>query len=351
MNKSKLRLGLISILTLVTLAACKSHGPVAPQYEAEDLAEPPKGYTPAESELIPLTGENCCARFINQNKQILFLSRQRSRHSHWQVYIYDLQQKIDRRVTYHDGDDQGPIIEASGQWLFYASVTDINKEDPRFLRESLGEKIPDPLQIGLRPLWSGAPFELYRSRSDGAQVNRLTRHLGFDGEIEVDSRGENIYFSSTNLNKTVISKLHLPTMRMIPLTSPEEAFDGEPNLSPDGKQLLWARYAKQTPTAEIWHGTAQGYKPTKLIGTGQLNRSPRWLDNERILFSTNSFAEKNHEIAVYDLAKKCLQRVTYAVGQDLLPAVSSDGKELIVSSDRSGQWQLYISKLSLPTCP
>ncbi len=64
----------------------------------------------------PLTGsgDNSDGRFSPDGTRVVFVSRFRPHHKQAQVYELHLGRMTEKRITYHDGDDAGPVYSADG---------------------------------------------------------------------------------------------------------------------------------------------------------------------------------------------------------------------------------------------
>jgi Tol biopolymer transport system component len=108
------------------------------------------------------------------------VSSNRSSHRQGQIYIFDLANLKERRLTYQDGECSEPFLSAKGQ-IFYSSTTDELKERP-----SLLNKTTDP-----------APFastEIYQSDFSGNEIKRWTDRPGFDGQPWMSGQRNDVLF-------------------------------------------------------------------------------------------------------------------------------------------------------------
>lgn len=311
----------------------------------------PSGYTPAPVEKLNLSGENCCGEYSPDGTFILHLSRKRARHGSFQVYTYMLESKKILRVTYQDGEVQGPILTGSGE-IIYASTTDEDKETSNYVRRALPE-VARPLKldldIGLRPAWSHLPFEIYRSNRNGFPTTRLTQSPGYDAEPSYHPSGQYLAFTSTRDGHSRIYKLDLKRMETKPLTS-SPMNEAEPAWSPSGKKLAFQRFDEGGLSSQIFIADAFGRNPHSVTKGGGIKASPRWLTETQLLLSSNQDDPENFEIYFIDLEKKCQGRLTYSWGDDLLPRSSPDGRFLLFTSDRDGSQQLYQMEYRPPPC-
>lgn len=345
---------MVSALVLGAAAvqfSCGSKAPLSEKLAKEPRPEVPGGYDPARPELLALDGENCCATFFPGARQMAFLSRNRQRHSHFQIYIFDFDRKTDRRLSFHDGDDQGVAIHPKTLQLFYASTTDANKEDPKFLQTALGKTVAEPPNHGPRPLWTLQNFELYRTERDGTQIERLTRNKVFDGEIAVHPKGQSILFTSLHNGRSRLMRADIRGNGSgVYLNG--DGDDSQAQFSPNGNDVVFVRYSADGANSQIWI-LPKGKKQARALTEGDgLRWSPAWHpDGDTIIFSSNHESRDNFELYKINKDGSCLRRLTYELGHDVLPAPWPDGKKLIFTSDRSGTHQLYTLEYRPQACP
>jgi Tol biopolymer transport system component len=301
---------------------------------------------------LSIEGENCCAALVPQSTQIVFLSRGRKLHSQSQVYIYDLALQQERRLTYHDGNDQGVTVHPVTKDMLYASTTDFLKEHPALLTKALGNFEALNKFINSRPLWTLDHYDLYRSRLDGGGIKRLTNELGFDGEAQFDPKGKEILFVKQSGTQTVLARMDENGSGLKRIFQNSEN-DGEPRYSQDGKQMTWVRRSEDQKTSQIWIAKRDGKNAQSLtVGPG-LKVTPTWNpDGQSIIFSSDQgLLNGNFNLFSIQVDGTCLRRLTSTKGRDLTPIFAPEGRQLIVSSNRTGTWQLHLVDFSPPPCP
>lgn len=330
--------------------------------------QPPEDYIPAEAEQLTTEGENWEPHFSPDGRKILFLSQDRIRHLQSQVYELNRENRQQRRVTFHDGDDFSPHYDLSGEYVLYSSTTDEIKEDPEFIQKSLsliasralpeeangstttGQEIdksfPHPT-----PYWINRPFEIYRSTILGNKIVRLTLSKNFDAEASYHPSHPSIVFTSTRSGRAQIYVMSV-NGKSVNRLSKEKYVELEARFDPSGHGLTFVRYSADLKSSQILY---QDLKNKKVVSLGQnssLQRSPVWHpDGQWIIFSSNQDDENNFELYTVRKDGNCLQRLTYALGQDSYPTLSPDGKILAFSSDRKGRPQLFQMEYRPPsTC-
>lgn len=130
---------------------------------------------------MPATGGRVeRAVFSPDGKSLYLLLSRMPEHAGAQIYEADLQRGVLRRVTWQDGDIESFDVGPDGR-LLYASTTDELKERPH-----PSERSPD----------EGLPTEIYLSDRFGENIQRLTDHPGYDGQVLFSSRPGEITFLS-----------------------------------------------------------------------------------------------------------------------------------------------------------
>lgn len=317
----------------------------------------PRGYTPAEGKLISKEGENWDGHFSPDGRKIIFLSKNRPRHQHSQVYEFDRVTLRQRRITFHDGENSGPRYDASGKWILYASTTDEIKENPSYIQQALknmqGENTTADNRSpqSLAP-WLDVPYEIYRSNPSGNSIERLTRTPRYDAEASYHPSLPAILFTSVRRGKSHLYLMNLDGTGSR-LLSDSRFIEAEGQFDPGGKELVFVRYTKDMKQTQVILKDPKTKKEVSLAGGPSINWSPVWLpDGERILFSSNRDDANNFEIYLVKKDGSCLQRLTYQLGNDAQPAISPDGKNILFTSDRSGTRQLYLMDFKPPSsCP
>ena len=318
--------------------------PVAPPIEIAPVA---KGATALLARAITSVGENRAPKFSPDGSKILFLSAARPSHKQTQVYELDLTRMTERRVTFHDGDDEGASWAAAGK-ITYSSVTDEMKEG-RFARQT---------QSGLRSLESHrnrakrnshdprpTGGDIYLQRLDGRDIERLTSNPGADvsptANLTATKNPKIVFVSSRDGDP----RLYLYDGSSTKPVS--RGGDSAPAYAADGKSLAWERSIKSGDAKESAAQTqivmTENLKSaTPLTSPGFIDRSPSWSPKaDAVIFSSNR-GGKNLDLYLIDRNGSCLKRLTQTTTDLSFPAISPDGTKIAFSSRASGQYQIYL---------
>jgi Tol biopolymer transport system component/DNA-binding winged helix-turn-helix (wHTH) protein len=116
-------------------------------------------------------------------------------------------------------------------------------------------------------------------------------------------------------------------------------WDSSPDVAPDGQRVAFVSNRSGYP--EIWTATPSG-GALKQITSLELSgtQNPRWSpDSRRIAFVSRQ--QGNADIYVVNEDGFRPERITRHPAEDLLPSWSPDGTALYVTSNRTGQWEIW----------
>ncbi|MEO8377538.1 MAG: hypothetical protein ABI579_07690 [Candidatus Sumerlaeota bacterium] len=115
--------------------------------------------------------------------------------------------------------------------------------------------------------------------------------------------------------------------------------EGSPSWSPDGSQVIFT--SNEGGKAQLYVMSANGGGKRKLAVNGPWNDAASWSpDGKRILFaSRNSGA---NDIFLCDVNGGNARRLTMGQGNNESPGWAPNSTHITFSSDRSGRWQIYM---------
>jgi Tol biopolymer transport system component len=116
------------------------------------------------------------------------------------------------------------------------------------------------------------------------------------------------------------------------------AEDVAPRWSPDGGRIVFA--SNRTGNFEIYTMQADGSGVTRLTFTTADNGRPSWTADGRILFHTDR--DGNREIYGMNADGGGQQNLTQSPSYDAFAAASPEGKKIVFTSDRGGDYHLYL---------
>lgn len=353
----------IALLTFSCTSVPKPYDPGASKNVLGDGTSIPTGNgTPIIA--LPLTkdGNNYHPSFSPDGKKIIYVSDGRDQHKHLQLYEVDIATRIERRITFHDGDVTAGIYGPDGKTVVYASATDEIKEDPYFVEDLRKRYLaPTDPSAAASPSESDAegkqnmtylpgtleqrepgPSELYESRLDGTNIRRLTNSKGFDGQPTMGDDGRSVVFSSARAGRRELYSMNLKDAKPRRLTS-GPLRDITPSLSDDGKLLAWVQVDEGFLAAQLHFAEVRTMSSVPLTTKAALNVSPNWHpNNQELVFASNRGDQKSFDLFTVDRKGTCLKRLTESPSNEKFPAFSPDGQKLAFSSNHSGSYQIYI---------
>jgi Tol biopolymer transport system component len=329
---------------------------------AVTVAQPtssPTSTEPAITEAHPLTavGENSDARYSPSGDKIIFVSRARPNHRQAQVYELQFDRMIEKRLTFHDGDDAGPAYTPDGSQFIFASTTDEIKEGRsgidrlmrRFAPEALAKHDTDAKKGSTAEVQLEDGYEIYLQPLHGRVIERLSQSPGFDGDADIEAHRKRIVFSSSRGGKGV-GLFILSGKSATALTERSSAgtvVDRSARFSKDGQNLVWVRQqineSKPDSKTESKLMIASGNfrKPKVLLGESgdyaQLAWNP---DGTEIVFSAK-FSGNFFNLFSVDKDGTCVRRLTNAEADHLQPVLSPDGKHLAFTIARNSHQQIF----------
>ncbi len=304
---------------------------------------------------ITKVGENGFGRYSPDGSRILFVSRVRPHHNQAQVYEYDVTRKIERRVTFQDGENASPSYHPDREEILYASSTDERKEDPLFIQlakeKYLGTSKDKTAVIPFVWDWfpSVEPLEVYTSSRHGRNIQRLTRSPGPDREPTFHPSGKSIVFSS---DRKAAQGLYLMNsegaiLRRITTSEQPHRF---PQFSAD-ERLAWIRFKNDYSSSELLVSKSTEAESTVLLLPDAIHLHPTWHPNQSwIIFSSNMEQVDNFDFYAIRPDGTCLKRLTYTLDSEFNPSFHPKGTSLIFTSNLSGLSQIFEMDFVEPQC-
>ena len=121
-----------------------------------------------------------------------------------------------------------------------------------------------------------------------------------------------------------------------------------PAWSPDGKKIVYVSMHCSGECGrmiqELWIAAASGGWARQLLMTHSFCQQPVWSpDGRKIAFSSDKSG--NYDIWIVDIEEARLEQVTVHEGLDVKPAWSPDGRKLAFVSTRSGVMEIWVMDL------
>lgn len=283
---------------------------------------------------VTSSGDNREPKFSPDGGKLLYLSSQRSSHRQTQVYELDLLRSTERRVTFHDGDDEG-VSWANASWFTYSSSTDEVKEGVQTL-----ERLKSIANSKMTATAGGsAGTEVYLQRLDGREIFRLTDSPGRDSTPDADptSNGSRIVFVSARENGAKLFLLDKKGARKI-----SDGIDDSPAFRSDGKALAWERLDSDGKKSRIY--VSENLKTAMAITSENFrDRQPAWHPKaDAVIFSSNRNGS-HFDLYLFDRKAQCLKRLTSGEFNAFYPTYSPDGSKIaFVVPGPNGLNQIYV---------
>jgi Tol biopolymer transport system component len=266
-------------------------------------------------------GDSAQAVYNTKGDKLLYVSKHRRDHAQDQVYEKDLTTGVERRLTFQNGSTFQPHYHAKEPWIVYSSSTDELKENPPLLHPTAEiSKLPYPYQ---------EPMEVYVHSLHGFEIQRLTDHLGFDGEARFANDGTSVVFTRVNGQKTEIINFH----RTLHTAHAIKGLGVNPTQyvsSPDGKNHAWIEWDDTFGVAKLrlQKGKADPHEIASdmIVTKTDLALTP---DSKYLLWAQRDAQTQVYDLWITDLQAECPQHLFSSNGADLrYPTLSPDLKWL-----------------------
>lgn len=273
------------------------------------------------------TGFSAQGVFSPDGTRLLFVSKERKSHAHYQVYEKDLRSGDENRITFQNGDTYFPRYHAKEPWILYSSSTDELKENPPLLQENK-EPLKGPERFQL-------PLEIYMHSLKDYQIVRITDRMGFDGEAQFTPNGDALTWTRAKdqRSEVVTMKRLSKTPQVMKGLGPNPS---QFNASKDGKWREWLDADETFGVAKLkiqnGKNPAVELTPDAIVPKTDMIFSP---DSKYLLWSQLDLKEGVYQIWAADLESACAQRLTTNGKDDgdrRYPALSPDMKVLIYTA-------------------
>ena len=205
-------------------------------------------------------------------------------------------------------------------------------------------------------VWGLDDYDIYSTRPDGSDLQRLTNSPGYDAEGTLSPDGRTIVFTSERDGDLDIYLMNVDGTNVRRLTT-EPGYDGGAFFSHDGTKIVYRADHPATPegvqafrnllgrhlvrpsTMELWIMNADGTDRHQVTHLGGANFAPYFTpDDRKIIFSSNHTNPRGRDFDLYLVNRdgSGLERITTADGFDGFPVFSPDGRELVFASNRHG---------------
>ena len=297
---------------------------------------------------LTLVGDNGEAYWSPDGKQIIFQSKRDGRACD-QIYIMQADGSDQHMVSNGLGACTCAYFTADMSHIVYASTFGVVDSCP-----------PRPASQPGRYIWPQFPYELYSSKPDGSDLEKIRANPGYDAEPTVCFANNRVIFTSKIENDLELFSMNTDGSDVQRITN-RLGYDGGAYYSPDGKEIVWRAWYPENAAdslrwvtnmreslveavpLDIYVMNADGSNQRRLTHNGTTNWAPSWYkDGQHIIFSSNmddwnrAYNDFGHNFELYLIHKdgSALERLTYNDTFDSFPMFSQDGKKVAFASNR-----------------
>ena len=176
--------------------------------------------------------------------------------------------------------------------------------------------------------------EIYVAAADGSSVARLTNDKAYDDQPALSPDGKSVVFVSNRdgNNELYVIGVNGTSLRRITDTAYPEI---DPSFSPDGRWIIYTSMAEGDK--DIVRIPVAGGEPEVLV-TGEGDQfMARMAPDGALVYVENGGDE---EIILYKNGKK--KNLSQSPGLDLMPSFSADGSLVYFTSNRGGDYDLFV---------
>jgi TolB protein len=296
--------------------------------------------------------------FSPDGKQIIFQAEEKGTgNPFYQIFVMDLDTGRCRRVSPGIGRTTCSYFRPDGKKIIFAS-SHLDPDAKQHYAEEYQRREEDK-RTGKRRRyqWDFDPYlDIFEANPDGSGLKRLTNSPGYDAEGSYSPDGKQIVFCSNRDGNLELYIMDADGRNVRKLTNAPGCYNGGPFFSPDGKRVIFRSDRRKKDHLELYVINADGTGERPLTqNLSWVYWAPYWYkDGKHIVYTaadhSNPAVRPNYDLWWMNIETGKSVRLTYAPGQDVLPAFSADGSKLMWTSTRDGREppQLYMADFVPP---
>jgi TolB protein len=276
----------------------------------------------------------------------------------YQIFIQDLATGKATRISPGVGRTTCAAFSPDGKKVIFASShTD---PDAKKHQEAEYKQREEDKAKGVRRRYSwdfDSHMKIYSADLDGGNLKCITPDAKkYTAEGSFSSDGKQIVYSQGSAGDINLFIMNADGSNPRQLTNVPNCYNGGPFFSPDGKQVIFRSDRKEKDRLQLYVINSDGTGEKALTDNDKwVYWAPFWYkDGQHIVYTaadhSDEKARPNYDLFWMEIATGKTTRLTFAPGQDVLPAFSLDGKKILWTSSRDGRspTQLYLADFEAP---
>ena len=302
--------------------------------------------------------------FSPDGKRILFQAEEKDTgNPFYQIFAQDLDGGRPTRLSPGVGRTTCSFFAPDGKKIIYAS-SHLDPDAKKHQQDEYQRREAEA-KAGTRRryAWDFDPFmDIFEADPDGSHLRRLTDTKGYDAEGCYSADGKRIVFCSNRDGDLQLYVMDADGKNARKLTNAPGCYNGGPMISPDGARVVFRADRKERDRLQLYVIDTDGKNERALTADDNwVFWAPYWHpDGKHIVYTaadhSNPAARPNYDlywVRVPDAGEPRPKpvRLTFAPGQDVLPAFSPDGKKMMWTSNRDGKMggtQLFVADFVAP---
>lgn len=337
---------LYSVLLLASLISCSSTNSNSKSNNVVSSIKVDSEEFVQNIVVLDINGENTFPQWDLNGENILFQSRDRSRHATFQIYIYDLKYKEDKRITHQYGQAFHPKFNAEKNQITYSSTTDKEKENPKVILQAKNQYDENVYKYNILKPNNVIPADIYTSNIDGSNITRMTTSYKTAQFPQFKNDSSNILFADLNKDNQFQIKEITRFKKM--LNNWKDISDLQLNFLFSEKEDVLCYVTKEQKLKCI--ETIENKELLKLDSFIEIH-SFSFIENHSIIISAKEKPTQKFKLYYYKIKdSKCSETILKADRDFIFPTVHLASNKIAFSLENDQKFQIAIADLKLPEC-